>query len=163
MKKIKQWIYFHILNPVVREGHTEAFRWVFRRYWLEISTASGNWKVRFTADEHPYGYLLAGKDDDNIVGFCQMLYYLGMVITTDQGLVDDIGRAVAKYEKRIEKKAAGAVEENDGEERAALEEMKAAQEYVDAGKKGRRKLERAADRKLKKSEKSAAYVSEKSE
>jgi hypothetical protein len=89
-KKIQTWFWFTFRNPKVRQGESGGFKWCFRRLDMEIRTVSGNFKVRFTAAEHPYAYLLAGKTDDNIIGFAQMLYYLGMVITTDQGLVDDI-------------------------------------------------------------------------
>ena len=145
------------MNPVVREGHTEAFKWVFRRFWLEISTTSGNWKVRFTAAEHPYAYLLAGKDDNNIIGFCQMLYYLGMLITTDQGLVEDVSKAISKYDKRMQKKAASEVKEDELEEQIAIEEAKEVQEYVEKDKKERRKQDRETNGRFKKAVK---YVQE---
>lgn len=150
MQKLKNWWYFHMVNPVVREGHTEAFKWVFRRFWLEISTVSGNWKVRFTAAEHPYAYLLAGKTDDNIIGFCQMLYYLGMVLTTDQGLVDDIAKAISKYDKRLAKKASSAVKEDPEEEKLALEDVKQVQSYVEMDPKNKQKRERDINGRFKK-------------
>lgn len=150
MQKLKNWWYFHMVNPVVRKGHTEAFKWVFRRFWLEISTVSGNWKVRFTAAEHPYAYLLAGKTDDNIIGFCQMLYYLGMVLTTDQGLVDDIAKAISKYDKRLAKKASSAAKEDPEEEKLALEDVKQVQSYVEMDPKNRQKKERDINGRFKK-------------
>lgn len=112
---------------------------------MTIETLSGNFKARWTASEHPFGYLLAGKNDDNIVGFCQMMYYLGSTVTTDQGLVNDIQKAISKYEKRLGK----AELEQDGEE-AAIAEVKAVQDYVDAPKKVQRKMERDANGRFKK-------------
>lgn len=135
-------------NPIVRKGEAGGFKWTFRRFWLDIETISGNFKVRFTAAEHPYAYLLAGKTDDNIIGFAQMLYYLGMVITTDQGLVDDISKAVNKYEKRLQRSAE--VEENETEEKIALEEVKQVQEYVERPAKERRKQDRETNGRFKK-------------
>jgi len=153
MKKFKIWWCLHITNPVVREGHTEAFKWVFRRFWLEISTTSGNWKVRFTAAENPYAYLLACKSDDNIIGYCQMLYYLGMVITTDQGLVNDIQKAVSKYGKRLEKKAASMVKDDETEEQIDLAEVKAAQAFAELPKAEQKKVERGIDGRFRRVEK----------
>ena len=143
-KFLKAW-YFRFANPVVREGEAGGFKWCFRRFWLDISTVSENFKVRFTADKDPYGYLLAGKDDTNIHGFAATLYQVGKLLTTDQGFVDDVQKALRKYEKRL-----GQTEpEQDGEE-AAIAEVKAVQEYVEAPKKVQRKMERDANGRFKK-------------
>ena len=123
-------------NPVVRKGEKGGFKWVFRRFWLEISTLSGNFKARFTAAEHPYGYLVAGKGDDNIEGFCQMIYTVGMLLTTDQGFVNDVKRSIDKYEKRLLKD--NPVVEDEVEETMALEFEKQVDEKVKkSGRKAR--------------------------
>lgn len=137
---------FNFQNPVVRKGEQGAFKWVFKRFWLSIETVSGNFKARFTAGEHPYGYLLAGKDDQNIIGFCQMLYQTGMMLTTDQKLVDDINRAFVKYEKRL----VHDVEEDEGEEIAAIKEVQAVQEHIELPKQERKKRERDINGRFKK-------------
>ena len=145
LKKFQKWWIFTIANPVVRKGESAdgAFKWVFRRYTLEISTFSGNWKARWTAAEHPFGYLLCSNDKSkNIEGFCQVMYMLGSLLTSDQGLCDDVAKALAKYQKRLEKAAAGEVKEDEIEEKVALEETKGIQEYVDASPKEKRKMER---------------------
>lgn len=105
---------------------------------MTIETLSGNFKASFTADEHPYCYLLAGKDDSNIIGFCQMIYTLGKLLTTDQGLVDGIQKELRKYEKRLEKTEPDPA---DSEE-AAIAEVKAVQEYVEASPKEKKQRER---------------------
>lgn len=153
LQKIRRWWYFHLANPIVREGKTEAFSWRFRRFWLEASTASGNWKARWTAAEAPYAYLLAGKTDENIIGFLQIVYTLGMFLTTDQGLVDDVAKAINKYQKRLGKSAK--VVEDETEEKIAIEEVKAVQEYVDAPKKVQKKMERDSSGRFKKAVKRA--------
>lgn len=143
MKKIiddiRRWWLFHLANPVVRKGESidGAFKWVFRRYWLDISTLSGNFKARFTASENPYGYLLAGQDDENILGFAQTLYYLGSSLTTDQQLCDDLGAAYKAYVERLEKQAAVEVKEDEFEEKVALEEVKQVYEKARDPKTGR--------------------------
>lgn len=161
-EKIRMWWYFHIANPVVRKGESKdgAFRWVFRRFWLDISTLSGNFKARYMADEFPYAYLLAGKDDENIIGFSQLMYSLGMLLTRDQGLVDDVAKAINKYQKRLEKRAAGEVVEDETEEKIALETEKQIQEVVEMDKKTRRKYERGVDGRFKDAVKKAEKLAE---
>lgn len=147
MEKIKRWWYFHLANPVVRRGEHGAFKWCFRRFWLEIETVSGNFRARFTAAEHPYAYLLAGKDDDNIIGFCQLIYTLCATMTTDQAFVDDINRAIEAYAKRLED-AGSEIDEEENE--IALEEVRQVQELVDMPEKKRRKIERDINGRFKK-------------
>ena len=120
-------------NPIVRKGESAAFQWKFRRFWLEVRTKSGNWSAKWMAAEYPYGYLLSGKDDANIEGFCQTMYEVGMLICTDQGFVNDIQKAVKKYSQRLEKKAK--VVEDEMEEKIALESEKQVQEYVERKRK----------------------------
>lgn len=148
--KIVKWWYFHVANPVVRKGEAGGFRWTFRRFWLDITTVSGNFKVRFIADEHPYGYLAAGKDDTNIHGFARMMYDVGKLLTTDQEFVDDVTNAIVNYNSRLEKQAAGDVVDDETEEKIAMETEKAIQEHVELPKKERRKVERGIDGRFKK-------------
>lgn len=158
--KIVKWWYFHIANPVVRKGEAGGFRWTFRRFWLDIATVSGNFKIRFIADENPYGYLAAGKDDTNIHGFALTMYEIGKLLTTDQGFVDDVQKAIVKYRKRLEKQAAGEVVEDETEEKIALETEKQIQEVVEMPKKERRKYERGVDGRFKAAVKKAEKLAE---
>lgn len=137
-------------NPSVRKGEVGAFKFNFRRYDLIISTLSENFKVRFTADKDPYGYLLASKDDTNIHGFALTMYEIGKLLTTDQGFVDDVQKAIVKYRNRLEKQAAGEVVEDETQEKIALETEKQIQEVVEMDKKTRRKYERGVDGRFKK-------------
>lgn len=140
-KKVVKFWYFNFANPVVLKGGRGGFRWVFRRFWLEYSTVSGNWKMRITAGEHPYGYLLYGAqrgNDSNVHGFAATLYMETMLLTQDQGLVNDVQKAIKKYDKRVE--AAGKQQERYDE--AALEAVRQEQEFVELPKKERRKVER---------------------
>lgn len=153
--KIVKWWYFHIANPVVRKGEAGGFRWTFRRFWLDITTVSGNFKVRFIADEHPFGYLAASKDDTNIHGFALTMYEIGKLLTTDQGFVDDVQKAITKYHKRLEKQAAGEVKENETEEKIALGTEKAIQEHVELPEKERKKVEKEINKRFKRAVKEA--------
>lgn len=148
--KIVKWWYFHIANPVVRKGEAGGFKWEFRRFWLTVETLSGNFKAKFMADEHPYAYLLASQGEENVHGFCQTVYLLSKMLTTDQGLVDDVQKAIVKYRKRLEKQAAGEVVEDETQEKIALETEKAIQEHIELSKKERRKVERDINGRFKK-------------
>lgn len=155
MKKIwtsiQRWWLFNLANPVVRKGEAGGFKWVFRRFWLEISTLSGNFKCRFTADEHPYGALLSSDEsNDTIHGFCQIVYQIGKLLTTEQKFADDIQKAIVNYNNRLNKKAAGEIVEDELEENIAIEEVKQIQEYVEATPKERRRQERDSNGRFKK-------------
>lgn len=149
--KIQKWYYFHIANPVIRRGESGGFRWEFRRFWLEISTLSGNFNCRFTADEHPYGaLLLSDESNDTIHGFCQIVYQIGKLLTTEQKFADDIQKAIVNYNNRLNKKAAGEIVEDELEEKIAIEEVKQIQEHIEAEPKERRRQERDSNRRFKK-------------
>lgn len=148
--KIRKWWLFNVANPKVRQGESGGFRWVFRRFTLDISTLSGNFKCRFTADEAPYGYLLAGEDDVNIHGFSQILYEVGKLLTTEQEFVDDIVGALHRYENRLNDKVTTEVVEDELEEKVAIEEVKQVQEYIEATPKERKARERDANGRFKK-------------
>ena len=132
---LRKFWYLKMRNNVIREGKSkdEAFRWKFRRFSMEVETLSGNWKAKWMAAEHPYAYLLTGKSDENIEGFCRTMYEIGMLLTTDQGFVNDIQKAVKKYSQRLEKKAK--VVEDEMEEKIAIESEKQVQEYVERKRK----------------------------
>lgn len=146
--KIQKFWLFHVANPVVRMGEDHGFRYTFRKFWLDIESVSGNWKVRFLASEHPYAYLLesVNQGNQNLFGFAETLYFLGATLTRDQGLVNDVQKALRKYENRLSKTEL----EPADEEQHAIEEVKAVQEYVDATPKERRKMERDINGRFKK-------------
>ena len=142
MSKFSKFWWFTFRNPVVRRGESGGFKWCFRRLNMTIETLSGNFKARFTAAENPYAYLLASDDDSQVDGFCQILYSVGMLLTTDQEFVDSITKALRDYDKRLNKKAASEVAEDETEEKIALEEVKQVQEFVEMDRKEQKKRER---------------------
>jgi len=149
-KKIQTWFWFTFRNPKIRQGEAGGFKWCFRRLDMTIETLSGNFKARFTAAENPYAYLLASDDDSQVEGFCQILYSVGMLLTTEQEFVDSITKALRDYDKRLNKKAASEVVEDETDEKIALEEVKQVQEYVDRPENERRKLDREVNGRFKK-------------
>lgn len=139
-KKIQKWFWFKLRNPKVRQGESGGFKWKFRRFWLDIETKSGNFKARFTASEHPYGALISDKTDINIHGFCEILYEVGMLLTSEQKFADDIQNALKRYSNRIEKSIE--IKEDETEEMIAIKTEQAIQEHIDLPSKQRRKVER---------------------
>lgn len=148
-QKIQRWWYFYLANPVVAKGERGGFKYKFKRFWLDISTKSGNWKMRVMADEHPFAYLLSSVHqghEDNLYGFALTLYELNALLTRDQGLVNDVQKALRKYEARLSKTEL----EPEEEEEQAIAEVKAVQEYVEASPKERRKMDRETNGRFKK-------------
>lgn len=149
-KFVRLWC-LNVMNPVVVSGEKGGFRYVFRRYTLELRTVSGNWRTRVTACEHPWAYLRASVEqgrEDNVFGFANVLYYLTMTMTTDQRLVDEVQKALVDYETRLaEREKSG---EDPEEEKAAMEEVKGVQDYAEMGARERRKYERDVNGRFKK-------------
>lgn len=141
-------------NPVIAKGEKGGFKYVFRRYWLDIESVSGNFKFRSTAAEHPYLYLLKSIEqgnEDNVFGFAERVYLLQSTLTRDAAFVKDIDKAFKKLDKRFSE-----VElESDDAESASISEAKKVQEYVDATPKERKKMEKDTDKRLKKALKEA--------
>lgn len=117
LAKIEKWWLFTFRNPIEYKFEFGGFKVVFRRFWLEIESVSENFKVRFLASQHPYGYLFVSAQKgnlDNIHGFCAYIYKLCHTLTTDNKLVEDVNKAIKNYNKRLAAKAATAVStEND--------------------------------------------------
>lgn len=118
LAKIEKWWLFTFRNKVEYNFEFGGFKVVFRRFWLEIESVSENFKVRFLASEHPYGYLYVSAKQgrlDNIHGFCAYIYKLSHTLTTDNKLVEDVNKAIKNYDKRLAAKAATAVNTEDDE------------------------------------------------
>ena len=108
LAKIQKWWYFTFLNPVEYRFEVGGFKVVFRRFWLDIESMSKNFKVRFLASEHPYGYLFVSCKNgklDNVHGYCAFIYKLSHCLTTDNKFVEDIHKAISNYDKRLAAKA----------------------------------------------------------
>lgn len=129
-------------NPVVKTGEKGAFRWVFRRYTLEVETLSGNWKARWTADDSPYVHLMACENDDDIRKYFEIIYEVSKLLMTEQRFANDCVKAVLNYSKRLDKAAAKGVVEDEIEEKAALEFERQVQEHIELPKKERKKVVR---------------------
>lgn len=146
--RIQSWWLLRVNNPVVRVGEAGAFRWRFRRFTFEVKTVSGNFKAVWTANESPYAQLLVAQDED-IHAFCEIVYEISMLLTTEKRFAEDIVKAIERYSKRLEKKAAvDGKKEDEMEAAAALAFEKGVQEHIELPKKQRRKAEKEIDRRF---------------
>jgi hypothetical protein len=92
-------------------------------------TKSGNMKLRTMGMLYPNSFLyhaLEQGDTKMVEWFCNEVYQFVSLITTDQGLADDVHKAFAKYYKRMEKKAESIAKE------ITLDEDKLNEEVVKA-------------------------------
>lgn len=128
-ERVLKWWYFRMKNPVMWKGEKGGFKVVFRRFWMEAESVSGNWKCRWTAAEYPYGYLNVAVNQNNeetLWGFVERMYMWSMLLLRDPGLAKDMDKAVAKYEKRLEK-----MKPEQEDEEVAIAQMKDLQETVE--------------------------------
>ena len=102
------WWMLTFRNTLVKEVEFDAYKVTFRRFTMEVETKSGNLKLRTMGMLYPNSLLyhaLEQGDTKMVEWFCNEAYQFVSLITTDQGLADDVHKAFAKYYKRMEKKA----------------------------------------------------------
>ena len=129
-----------------------GFRATFRRYWLDIDSISNNFHLRLMVGTHPFGYLMESARQgivDNIHGYCVYMYKIAMCLTTEKGFVDEITKAMYKYDKRMEKRAESAPKASEFDDELALREVKANVERGQMTRQQRRKAERQARKNMK--------------
>jgi hypothetical protein len=133
MKKIfmniSNWWLLTFRNTLLREIEFDAYKVTFRRFTMDITTKSGNLQLRTMGMLYPNAFLYNGleKGDEKIVEwFCNEVYQFVSLLTTDQGLANDIHKAFAKFYKRMDKKAESIAKE------ITLDEDKLNEEVVKA-------------------------------
>lgn len=105
---IQEWWLLKFRNTIVQEVEFDAYKVTFRRFTMDVETKSGNMKLRTACMLYPNSFLYNAleKGDEKIVHwFCNGVYQFVTLITQDNGLVQDVHKAFAKYYKRMEKKA----------------------------------------------------------
>lgn len=114
--------------------------------YMEIRTISDNWRMRLDARHMMYGYLLTAVKQglkEQIHGYCVQLFILATAL--DQGLINDVQKALTKFMKRKEK-------ESKSEAKAVSEAQIAGdealmQEAIERGSlRGDKKAERKAEK-----------------
>ena len=106
--RLGMWWMLHFRNALVKEIEFDAYKVTFRRFTMEVETKSGNMKLRTACMLYPNSFLynaLEQGDKKIVEWFCNEVYQFVSLITTDQGLADDVHKAFAKYYKRMDKKA----------------------------------------------------------
>lgn len=140
VKEVGEWKFtFHY-----KEGSIE-------RTFLSITSTSGIYSMHIGGNTHAFGYLLAAAKqglDNQLAGYATTLYIPAMGITQDQGLCNDVQKAISKWMKRKEaeaKSAAKAVTPEQDMASAALMENIASEQGMS---KKELKAKREADREL---------------
>lgn len=100
VKEVGEWKFtFHY-----KEGSIE-------RTFLSITSTSGIYSMHIGGNTHAYGYLLAAAKqglDNQLAGYITTLFIPAMGITQDQGLCNDVQKAISKWMKRKEAEAKSA-------------------------------------------------------
>lgn len=138
-------------NTLVKEVEFDAYKVTFRRFTMDITTKSGNMKLRTMNMLYPNAFLYNAieKDDKRIVEwFCNELYEFVSLITTDEGLIQDVNKAFAKYYKRMEKKAESIAKEITPDDDKLNEEVIKANIEVAKMTKAERKAHKEAIREV---------------
>lgn len=138
-------------NTLVKEVEFDAYKVTFRRFTMDITTKSGNMKLRTMGMLCPNSFLYNALEHGNekiVEWFCNEAYQFVSLITTDQGLADDVHKAFAKYYKRMEKKAESIAKEITLDEDKLNEEVVKANIEVAKMTKAERKAHKEAIREV---------------
>lgn len=123
---IQGWWLLKFRNTIVQEVELDAYKVTFRRFTMDITTKSGNLKLCTMGMLYPNAFLynaLEQGDEKMVHWFCNEVYQFVSLITTDQGLANDVHKAFAKYYKRMEKKAESIAKEVTPDEDKLNEEV----------------------------------------
>lgn len=107
--------------------------------YLEVTCDSGIFAIKIGGNTHAYGYLLAAAEQnriDQLQGYAVTLYIPAMSLTQDQGLCNDVQKAISKWMKRKEAEAKSAAKAvTDSEEMASAAFMESVVERSQMNKK----------------------------
>ena len=155
MKKIittiQGWWLLKFRNTIVQEVEFDAYKVAFRRFTMDITTKSGNLKLRTMGMLYPNSFLYNALEHGNekiVEWFCNEVYQFVSLLTTDQGLANDIHKAFAKFYKRMEKKAESIAKEITEDEDKLNEEVVKANIEVAKMNKAERKAHKEAIREV---------------
>lgn len=148
---IRGWWMFTFSNTKLKEVEFDAYKVTFRRFTMDITTKSGNLKLRTMGMLYPNSFLynaLEQGDEKMVRWFCNGVYQFVTLITQDNGLVQDVHKAFAKYYKRMEKKAESIAKGITPDEDKLNEEVVKANIEVAKMTKAERKAHKEAIRKV---------------
>lgn len=148
---IQGWWLLKFRNTIVQEVEFDAYKVTFRRFTMDITTKSGNLKLRTMGMLYPNSFLyhaLAQGDTKMVEWFCNEVYQFVSLLTTDQGLANDIHKVFAKFYKRMEKKAESIANEITPDDDKLNEEVVKANIEVAKMSKAERKAHKEAIREV---------------
>ena len=148
---IQGWWVLKFRNTLVQEVEFDAYKVTFRRFTMDVETKSGNLKLRTMGMLYPNSFLyhaLEQGDTKMVEWFCNEVYQFVSLLTTDQGLANDIHKAFAKFYKRMEKKAESIAKEITPDEDKLNEEVVKANIEVAKMTKAERKAHKEAIREV---------------
>lgn len=134
------------------DREVNSFRVTIKRYYMDIESVSGIFKLRLPLNTRPYLYLLAAAQQgrtDNIYGFCLTNFMTAMLCTAEQQVYNDINDAITNYIDRAQKQAKAAPKASEFDDELALREVKANVERGQMTRQQRRKAEREARKNMK--------------
>lgn len=139
---IQGWWLLKFRNTIVQEVEFDAYKVTFRRFTMDITTKSGNMKLRTLHCEHPNAFLFSCLEngiESVIEKYCRRLYEFINFYTLDAGFADEYTKAINKFYKRMEKKAESIAKEITPDDDKLNEEVvKANIEYAKMSKKERK-------------------------
>lgn len=119
--------------------------------YLEITCDSGIFALKIGGNTHTYGYLLAAAEQnriDQLQGYAVTAFIPAMTVTKDQGLCNDVQKAIMKWQKRkMREGAANAAKVTDWQEQADDALMR---EAIERGKPMSRQQKRKMERESRK-------------
>lgn len=146
-RDVQMWFLITFCNTKIKTVQYPAFKVTFRKFTMEIKSVSGNFTLKTMGMVYPNAFLydaLTKGDADLVQWYCIKMYELTTCLLTDQGLFDDVQKALTKYDKRLrvvaEQKAREVTEEVDA---VAAEQVKANVEYAKKTKKQRKEYKKA--------------------
>ena len=152
-KKLQTWFLLTFCDTKIKSVQFPAFKVTFRKFTTEIKSVSGNFTLKTVGVVYPNAFLynaLTQGDEGLVHWYCNRMYELTSLLLTDQGLADDVQKALTKYDKRlqvvVERKAKEVTEDADA---IAAEQVKANIEYANMTKKQRKEYKKALREELK--------------
>lgn len=146
-EKLQRWLLLTFCDTKIKTVQCSAFKVTFRKFTMKIKSVSGNFTLKTKGMIYPNAFLydaLIKGDVDLVKWYCNRMYELTTCLLTDQGLFDDVQKALTKYGKRLQVIAEQKAKEvTEDDERIAVEEIKADIEYANMTKKQRKEYKKA--------------------
>ena len=113
--------------------------------YLQIySIGEEHWEMKISVKAHAYGYLLAALEQGAIKqlhDYARLMWSASMLATTEQGVNNDLWRAILKWQKRQQKQAERRAKAGtEHEELASQSLMTDVAAYADATPKERKQM-----------------------